>query len=59
MLAAVLFITAAATYLYGRKIQAGIVPPLTEEELRAKELAAQDVHRGDPSGKPVNPETTP
>jgi MFS transporter, ACS family, tartrate transporter len=59
MLAAVLLITAAATFLYGRKIDGGKVPPLTEEELRAKELAAQDVHRGDPSGKPVNPETTP
>jgi MFS transporter, ACS family, tartrate transporter len=59
MLAAVLFITAAATFLYGRKIQAGIVPPLTEEELRAKELAADDVRRGNPSGKPTTPETRP
>ena len=63
MLAAVLFITAVATFLYGRKIHAGTVPPLSDEELRALELAAHDVHhdghRGDPSGKPVNPETTP
>jgi ACS family tartrate transporter-like MFS transporter len=59
MLAAVLFITATATFLYGRKIHAGTVPPLSDAELRAKEFAAHDGHRGDPSGKPVTPETTP
>jgi ACS family tartrate transporter-like MFS transporter len=40
MLAAVLFITATATFLYGRKIHAGTVPPLSDEELRAQEAAA-------------------
>src|SRR6478736_7436707 len=50
LLAAVLFITAIATFLYGRKIHAGTVPPLSDEELRAEELAALDGHRGDATG---------
>jgi ACS family tartrate transporter-like MFS transporter len=36
MLAAVLLITAIATFLYGRKIQAGKVPPRSDEELLAE-----------------------
>ena len=40
MLAAVLLITAIATFLYGRKIHAGKVPPLSEEELLAEKAAA-------------------
>jgi len=64
MLAAVLFITATATFLYGRKIHAGKVPPLSHEDLLAKEAAAFDLpaeelhHRGDPSGEPVTPRET-
>src|SRR6478752_2332686 len=64
MLAAVLFITAIATFLYGRKIHAGKVPPLSHEDLLAKETAAFDLpagerhHRGDPSGEPVTPRET-
>jgi ACS family tartrate transporter-like MFS transporter len=37
MLAAVLLITAAATFLYGRKIDGGKVPPLTDDEPLAQE----------------------
>jgi len=66
MLAAVLFITATATFLYGRKIHAGKVPPLSHEDLLAKEAAAFDLpaeelhHRGDPDIPPVTPrEKTP
>jgi ACS family tartrate transporter-like MFS transporter len=59
MLSAVLLITATATFLYGRKIDAGTVPSLSDEELRAEEFAAHDGRPGDPSGKPVTPETTP
>jgi ACS family tartrate transporter-like MFS transporter len=61
MLAAVLFITAIATFLYGRKIHAGKVPPLSHEDLLAREAAAFDLpaeelrHRGDPSGPPATP----
>ena len=51
MLAAVLLITAIATFLYGRKIHAGQVPPLSDEDLLANELAASD----SPSGSPVPP----
>jgi ACS family tartrate transporter-like MFS transporter len=40
MLAAVLLITAIATFLYGRKIHAGKVPPLSEEELLAEKASA-------------------
>ena len=59
MLAAVLFITATATFLYGRKIHAGKVPPLSHEDLLAKEAAAFDLpaeelhHRGDPDVDPL------
>jgi len=52
MLAAVLLITAIATFLYGRTIHAGTVPPLTDEELRAKELAAS----GAPAEEPLHPD---
>jgi ACS family tartrate transporter-like MFS transporter len=54
MLAVVLFITAAATYLYGRKIHAGNVPTGSHDDLLAKEAGAFDLpseelhHRGDP-----------
>jgi len=54
LLAAVLFITAAATFLYGRKIKAGNVPTGSHEDLIAKEAGAFDLpseelhHRGDP-----------
>jgi MFS transporter, ACS family, tartrate transporter len=51
MLAAVLLITAIATFLYGRKIHAGQVPPLSDEDPLANELAASD----SPSGSPVPP----
>ena len=51
MLAAVLLITATATFLYGRKIDAGKVPPLAEEELRANEINA-------PSGSSATPKET-
>ena len=60
----VLFITATATFLYGRKIHAGKVPSLSHEDLLAKEAAAFDLpaeelhHRGDPSGEPVTPRET-
>ncbi len=66
MLAAVLFITATATFLYGRKIDAGQVPTGSHEDLLAKEVAAFDLaaeelhHRGDPNGPPATPlEKTP
>ena len=52
MLAAVLLVTATATFLYGRKIHAGTVPPLSDEELRAKELAAS----GAPAEEPLHPD---
>jgi ACS family tartrate transporter-like MFS transporter len=66
MLAAVLFITATATFLYGRKIHAGQVPTGSHEDLLAKEVAAFDLaaeelhHRGDPDIPPTTPrEKTP
>ena len=40
MLAAVLLITATATFLYGRKIDGGKVPPLTDDELLEQKAAA-------------------
>jgi MFS transporter, ACS family, tartrate transporter len=61
MLAAVLFITATATFLYGRTIHAGKVPTGSHEDLLAKEVAAFDLpadelhHRGDPNGPPATP----
>ncbi len=61
MLAAVLFITAVATFLYGRTIHAGKVPTGSHEDLLAKEVAAFDLaseelhHRGDPNGPPATP----
>jgi ACS family tartrate transporter-like MFS transporter len=53
LLSAVLFITAVATFLYGRKIHAGTVPTGTHEDVLAKEAAAFELpadelhHRGD------------
>lgn len=50
-----------STFLYGRKIDAGKVPPLSHEESLAREAAAVDLpaeelhRRGDSSGKPVTP----
>ena len=61
MLAAVLFITAVATFLYGRMIHAGTVPTGSHEDLLAKEVAAFDLaseelhHRGDPNSPPTTP----
>jgi ACS family tartrate transporter-like MFS transporter len=61
LLAAVLFLTAVATFLYGRTIHAGKVPTGSHEDLLAKEVAAFDLaseelhHRDDPNG----PSTTP
>ena len=54
LLSAVLFITAIATYLYGRHTGAGKVPTGQHEDLLAKEAAASTSpaddlhHRGDP-----------
>lgn len=48
MLAAVLLVTAIATFLYGRKIDAGKVPPLSDEDRLAKELAAVEVPAEEP-----------
>ena len=42
LLAAVLFITAAATFLYGRKIHAGNVPTGSHDDLLVKETATFD-----------------
>ena len=46
-LAAVLLITAVATFLYGRKIDAGRVPPLSDEELRAQTTPAVALSSGE------------
>jgi MFS transporter, ACS family, tartrate transporter len=60
MLAGVLFITAIATFLYGRTIHAGKVPTGSHEDLLAKEVAAFDLaaeelhHRGDPDIPPTS-----
>jgi ACS family tartrate transporter-like MFS transporter len=54
LLAGVLAITAAATFLYGRRTGAGTVPTASHEDVLAKEAAAFDLpadelhHRGDP-----------
>jgi MFS transporter, ACS family, tartrate transporter len=61
LLAAVLFITAVATFLYGRKVHAGKVPTGSHEDVLAKEVAAFDLaseelhHRGDPNSPPTTP----
>ena len=44
MLAAVLLITAAATFLYGRKIDGGKVPPLTDERTARAERRPPFLH---------------
>jgi ACS family tartrate transporter-like MFS transporter len=55
LLAAVLFVTAVATFLYGRATGAGKVPTASHEDVLAKEAAAFDLpadelhHRGDPT----------
>jgi ACS family tartrate transporter-like MFS transporter len=43
LLAGVLFITAIATFLYGRTIHAGQVPTGSHEDVLAKEVAAFDL----------------
>jgi hypothetical protein len=61
LLAAVLFITAVATFLYARTIHAGKVPTGSHEDVLAKEVAAFDLaseelhHRGDPNSPPSTP----
>jgi MFS transporter, ACS family, tartrate transporter len=61
LLAAVLFITAVATFLYARTIHAGKVPTGSHEDVLAKEVAAFDLaseelhHRGDPDSPPTTP----
>ena len=56
LLSAVLFVTAVATFLYGRKAHAGAVPTEPHEHLLATEAAAFEIpsdelhHRG---GAPV------
>ena len=55
LLAGVLFVTAIATFLYGRRTGAGTVPTASHEDLLAKEAAAFELpadelhHRGDPT----------
>jgi len=55
LLAAVLFVTAIATFIYGRRTGAGKVPTGSHEDLLAKEAAAFELpadelqHRGDPT----------
>lgn len=59
LLAAVLFITAVATYLYGRRIHAGNVPTGSQQDLLAKEVAGFDLpseelqHRSVPNSSPI------
>ena len=59
LLAAVLFITAVATYLYGRRIHAGNVPTGSQQDLLAKEVAGFDLpseelqRRSMPSSSPI------
>lgn len=61
LLATLLFLSAAGTFLYGRKVHAGRVPTGSHADLLAKEAAAFDLpseelhHRGDPDGPSVNP----
>jgi hypothetical protein len=57
MLAAVLFITATATFLYGRKIHAGKVPPPRTRTCSLRRVAAFDLarRRTAPPGRPGRP----
>ena len=61
LLSGVLFITAVATFLYGRTIHAGQVPTGSHEDVLAKEVAAFDVaaeelhHRDDASAPSATP----
>ena len=61
MLAAVLLITAVATFLYGRKIDGGQVPTAPHDDVLAKEVAAFDFapeelhHQDDPNGTSTTP----
>lgn len=56
LLAAVLFLSAAGTFLYGRRVHPGPVPAGSPDDVLAKEAAAFDLpseelrHRGDPEG---------
>jgi hypothetical protein len=54
MLAAVLLITGVATFLYGRKIHAGNVPPGSRKDLLAKETAGLDIPLEEPEHRDVS-----
>jgi ACS family tartrate transporter-like MFS transporter len=56
LLAAVLFITAVATFVYGRKVGAGRVPTASRVDVLAKEAAAFDLLADEPHQRVDNAE---